>query len=127
MPEEFAGFGGGDAGVGGEAIEMVEAGAGGPRGERGFAELREALLEAIEHDARERIARGNGAPRAGIATLKMNFADLEAHGATLVFAEKPVFPERGHAIDFERGAEAQADFVQGEPGKPFAYGLQRSR
>ena len=35
--EEFAGFGGGHAGVGGETVEVVEAVAGGPGRERGFA------------------------------------------------------------------------------------------
>ena len=86
----------------------------------------EALLEAVECDAGEGIARGNGAAGAGIAALEMNFADLEAHDATLVFAEELVFPEGGHAIDFERGAEAEADFVEGEPREPFANGLERS-
>jgi len=127
LAEEFGRFGRGDAGVGGEAVEMIEAGARGPRGKRGFAELSEALLEAVERDAGEGIARGNGAAGTGIAALEMDFADLEAHGAALVFAEELIFPEGGHAIDFERGAEAQADFVQGELRKPFANGLQRSR
>jgi len=105
---------------------MVEAGARGPRGKRGFAEIGETLLEAVEGDAGEGIARGNGAAGAGIAALEMDFADLEAHDAALVFAEELVFPEGGHAIDFERGAEAEADFVEREPREPFAYGLQRS-
>ena len=126
LAEELAGFGGGDAGVGGEAIEMVEAGARRPRGKRGFAELGEALLEAIECDASKGIARGNGAAGAGVTALEMNFADLEAHGTGLVFAEELVFPEGWHAIDFERGAEAEADFVQREPGEPFANSLERS-
>jgi hypothetical protein len=45
--EEFVGFGGGDAGVGGEAVEVVEAGAWGPGRQGGFAELGEAFLEAF--------------------------------------------------------------------------------
>jgi len=125
LAEELTRFGGGDAGVGGEAVEMVEAGAGRPRGKRGFAELGEALLEAVECDAGKGIARRNRAAGAGIAALEMNFADLEAHGAALIFAEELVFPEGGHAIDFEGCAEAEADFVERETREPFAYGLQR--
>jgi len=125
LAEELAGFGGGDAGIGGEAIEMVETGAGRPRGKRGFAELGEALLEAVDRVAGEGIARGNGAAGAGIAALEMNFADLEADGAALVFAEELIFPEGGHAIDFERGAEAEADIVEGKTGEPFGDGLER--
>src|SRR5271157_5228651 len=99
---------------------MVEAGARGPRRERSFAELGEALLEAVNRDAGEGIARRNGATRAGIAALEMDFADLEAHRAALVFAEEPILPKGGHAIYFEGGAEAEADFVEGEAGEPFA-------
>ena len=84
-------------------------------------------MEAFDGDAGEGIARGNGAARTGIAALEMNFADLESHDAALVFTKELVFPEGGHAIDFERGAEAETDFVQGEPGEPFADGLERSR
>lgn len=89
--------------------------------------MSEAFLEAFDGDAGEGIARGNGAARTGIAALEMNFADLESHDAALVFTKELVFPEGGHAIDFERGAEAETDFVQGEPGEPFADGLERSR
>src|SRR5208283_2674705 len=127
LAEELTGFGRGNTRVGGEAIEVVEARARGPRGEHRFAELSEALLEAVERDAGEGIARGDGAARAGIAALEMDFADLEAHGAALVFTEELVLPEGGHAVNFKRGAEAQADFVQGEPREPFAYSLERSR
>ena len=56
----------------------------------------------------------------------MDFADLEADGAALVFAEEPVFPEGGHAIEFEGGAKAEADFLEGEAGEPLANGLERS-
>jgi len=88
--------------------------------------LGETLLEAVERDAGEGIARGNGAAGAGIAALEMDFADLEADGAALVFGEEPVFPEGRHAINFQRGAEAEADFVEGEAREPFANGLERS-
>src|SRR5271157_6267208 len=56
----------------------------------------------------------------------MDFADLEADGAALVFSEELVFPKGGDAIDFESGAEAQADILDGEAGKPFADRLKRS-
>ncbi len=105
---------------------MVEAIAGGPRGQGGLALLGEAFLEAFDGDAGEGIARGDGAAGAGIAALEMDFADLEADEAAFVFAEELVFPEGGHAIDFEGGAEAKADFVECEAGEPFANGLKRS-
>lgn len=100
LAEEFGGFGGGDAGVGGQAIEMVEAGAGGPWGESGLALLGEAFLEAVESDAGEGIAGRDGAAGAGIAALEMDCADLEADGAAFVFAEELIFPEGGDTIDF---------------------------
>ena len=84
----------------------------------------EAFLEAVERDAGEGIARGDGAAGAGIAALEMDFADLEADDAALVFAEELVFPEGGDAIDLEGGAEAEADFVEGKAGEPFANGLE---
>jgi hypothetical protein len=115
--EEFVGFGGGDAGVGGEAVEVVEAGAGGPGRKGGFAELGEAFLEAFEDFAGLGIARRNGAAGAGIAALEIYFADFEADYAALVFAEELIFPEGGDAVDFERGAEALADFVESDPRK----------
>jgi len=90
-----------------------------------LALLGEALLEAVDGDAGEGIARGDGAAGAGIAALEMDLADLEADGAALVFAEELVFPEGGDAIDFEGSAEAEADFAQGEAGEPFANGLER--
>src|SRR5208282_1496120 len=68
--EELARFGGGDAGVGGEAVEMVEARARGPRWESGFAQLGEALLEAIEWDAGEGVARGTGQRAQGLLPSK---------------------------------------------------------
>ena len=106
---------------------MVEAGAGGPWGKRGLALLGEALLEGFDGDAGERITGRNGATGTGITALEMNFADLEADGAALVGAEELIFPKGGDAIDFESGAEAQADIVNGESGKPFGDGLKGSR
>ena len=85
---------------------MVEAGARGPWRQSGFTLVGEMFLEAFHGDAGERIARGDGATGAGIAALEMDFADLEADGATLVFAEELIFPEGGDATDLESGAEA---------------------
>ena len=100
----------------------------------------EAFLEAFEDFAGLGIARWDGATGAGIAALEVHFADFEADYAAFVFAEELIFPEGGDAVDFERGAEALAGFVerdsrkpfvpQGEPlrcrPKPLSYGLQRS-
>src|SRR5208283_3924351 len=50
-PEDFGGFGGGGAGVGGWAVERVDGGAGGPWGKRVLALLGEAFLEIVDGDA----------------------------------------------------------------------------
>ena len=77
LAEGLAGFGGGYASVGGQAIEMIERFAGRPDGEGGLAgEVREEFLEAVVGESGEGIARGDGAAGAGIATFKMNGADL---------------------------------------------------
>jgi hypothetical protein len=117
--EQFILFGGGNAGVGGETVEVVEAGAGGPGREGGFAELGEALLEAFEDFAGLGIAGRDGATCAGIAALEICFTDFEADYAAFVFTEELVFPERGDAVDFEGGAETFARFVEGDAGKSF--------
>jgi len=130
--EEFVGFGGGDAGVGGEAVEVVEAGAGGPGREGGFAELGEVFLEAFEDFAGLGIARWDGATGAGIAALETYFTDFEADYAAFVFAEELIFPKGGDAVDFESGAEALAGFVESDSRKtlrrwaePLSYGFER--
>ena len=96
---------------------MVEAGAGGPGRQGGFAELGEALLEALEDFAGLGITGRDGTAGAGIAALEIYFADFEADYAAFVFAEELIFPERRDfrrcdggavAINFECGAEAQA-------------------
>ncbi len=111
---------------------MVEAGAGRPERQGGFAELGEVFLEAVEIFAGERIARRDGATRAGIAALEIYLTDLEADYAAFVFAEELIFPEGRDAVDFERGAEALAGFVESDTWKtlrrwaePLSYGLQR--
>jgi len=123
--EEAAGLGGGDASIGGEAVEVVEAGGGGPRGESGFAELREAFLKGFDGNAGVRIARRDRAAGAGIAALEAYFADGEADDAAFLFAEEAVFPEGGDAVDLESGAEAKAEVVDGKAGEPSGNGLER--
>lgn len=110
---------------------MVEAGAGGPGRQGGFAELGEAFLEAFEDFAGLGIAGRDGAAGAGIAALEIYFADFEADYATFVFAEELVFPEGGDAVDFESGAETLAGFVDGDARKalgrwpkPLRYGFE---
>jgi len=121
--EGFAGLRGGYAGVGGEAIEVVEAGARRPGWQGGFALLREMLLERGDELASARIARGNGTAGTRIAAFEMNFADGETDDAAFVFAEELIFPERGDAIDFERGTETPTHIVQGKAGEVRAWGV----
>src|SRR5216684_3253990 len=93
--EGLAGFGGGDAGVGGDAVEMVEAGGRGPGRKSFAAQVAEAFLEAGDFGGGLRVARRDGAAGARVAALEMDFADAEAHHGALVFAVEPIFPERG--------------------------------
>jgi hypothetical protein len=122
--EEFIGFGRGDASVGGEAVEVVEAGAGGPGRQGGFAEVGEAFLEAFEDFAGLGIAGRDGAAGAGIAALEIDFADFEADYAAFVFAEELVFPEGGDAVDFQSGAKALAGFINGDARKTLRRGTE---
>jgi hypothetical protein len=97
---------------------VVEAGAGGPGGKSGFAELGEAFLEAFEDFAGLGIAGRDGATCAGIAALEIYFANFEADYAALVFAEELIFPERGDPIYFQSGAKALAGFIERDAGEP---------
>ena len=103
---------------------MVEAGAGGPGRESGFAELSEAFLEAFEDFAGLRIAGRDGATGAGIAALEVYVADFEADYAAFVFAEELIFPEGGDAVDLERCAETLADFVGRDAGETLRRGAK---
>jgi len=67
--EDLAGFGGGNAGVGGEAVEVVEAVARRPGGEAGLAEVGKALLETFEGNTGAWIARGHGTTGTRIAAF----------------------------------------------------------
>jgi len=96
---------------------VVEAGAGGPGRESGFAELGEAFLEAFEDFAGLGIAGRDGATGAGIAALEIDFADFEADYAAFVFAEELIFPEGGDPIYFQSGAKALAGFVERDAGE----------
>src|SRR3974390_3353466 len=140
--EKFAGFGRGNASVGGEFVEVVEARAGRPCGESRFAEMGEMFLKAGENLAGARIARGNRAAGARVAALEGDFANGEADNAAFVFSKKAIFPEgrQGFAagsaglvdIDFKSGAKALASFLEryareplGTRGKPFADSAER--
>src|SRR5207302_9378548 len=88
--EEFALLGGGHASVCGQTIKMVEAGCGGP-GRKGTAShVAEFLGEAENLFAGARIARGNGAARAGMAALECDCADFEAYSVIFVGTEELV-------------------------------------
>src|SRR5437879_5887324 len=76
------------------------------------AVIAEDFLETGDNFSSARLARWNRTARAGIAALQVHFADAEAHRTAFFCAEEVVLPERGHAIDFERSAEALAGFVE---------------
>src|SRR5260370_38455981 len=69
----------------------------------------------------------NGAARSWIASLEIHLSDAEAHGAPFFLAEELIFPERRHAVNFERRAEALARFVDVHPAKEIANSLQALR
>ncbi|MDQ1406798.1 MAG: hypothetical protein QOG55_2427 [Acidobacteriaceae bacterium] len=125
--EGLAGFGGGDAGVGGEAVEMLEAIGVGPGRKMGAALLGEAFLEADDVGPGLGIARGDGAADAWVAAFKGDFADVETDYAAKFGAEELVFPEWRHAVELQSGAETQAGFRDSHAGEPFADGLERGR
>src|SRR5271163_3961782 len=122
--EKLAVFAGGHARVGGQAVVVVESGFRRPGGEVRTAKIAERFLEAREDLASLRMAWGNGTARARIAALEFDVTDPEAHRAAFFLAEELVFPERGHAVDFERRAEAQAHFLERHARKQIAGGLQ---
>jgi len=103
---------------------VVEAGAGGPGRQSGFAELGEAFLEAFEDFAGEGIAGRDGAAGARIAALEIDFADFEADYAAFVFAEELIFPEGRDPIYFQSGAKALAGFINGDTRKTLRCGAE---
>src|SRR6266852_7708183 len=121
---------------------MVEAGGGGPQWQSFAAQVAETFLEASDFGAGLRVAPWNGAAGGGIAALEVDFADAEAHHATLVFAVELIFPERGQVsvgtgglrgvlragnvgvIDFERGAKTLAGAVERQAREPITNRLQ---
>src|SRR5256885_15898514 len=109
--EEFALLGAWDTSVCGQTIKMVEAGCGGPGGKGTPAHVAEFFGEAENFFAVARIARRNGAARAGMAALECDCADFEADCVILVGAEEPILPKCGDAVDFECGAETFARFI----------------
>src|SRR5260370_1186788 len=106
---------------------MIEASFGRPARDIGAAEIGEAFLEAGDDFPGARVARGNRAASAGIAALKIHFANAEAHGTAFLFSEELVFPERWKVIDFECRAKAAAGVVDVHSLERCADGLQRSR
>src|SRR6266478_7838295 len=90
------------------------------------AHFAESFLEADQVFSGTRIAWRYGTARAGIAPFKRHFSNFEAHWIVFVFAEELVFPERGHPVDFQRGAEPFPRFLQRNFREQIANRLQRS-
>src|SRR5437879_10499320 len=90
------------------------------------AQFAETLLKAGDISARVRIAWRNRATRAGIAALKIDFANAEAHGAAFFFAEELIFPECRDVIDFQSGAEAEPHIACGQAREPGGNRINRS-
>src|SRR5258708_4356154 len=95
--------------------------------------IAEDFLEGGDDVASTRIARRNRTPRAGMAALEVEFADAEADcvlgdrqavNTAFFFAEELIFPERGHTVYLECGAEALASFFEVHAAKQIANGLQ---
>src|SRR6267142_557196 len=105
---------------------MIEAPAGRPGWQIGSPQFAKALLEPGDISARVRIARRNRAARAGIAALKIDFANAEAHGAAFFPAEELVFPERRNTIDFQSGAKAEPHVTRGQAREPGGNRIQGS-
>src|SRR6266404_6790472 len=108
----ISGFGGGYAGVYGQAVEMVEAGCWRPGRKSFAAEIGETLLEADEVGCGLRVAGGDGAAGAGVAALEIYFADAEADYAALVFAVELIFPECGQ-VSVRAGRARTSDRAAG--------------
>ena len=121
----FAGLGGRDARVGSQAVEVLETFGVRPGWKMRPAQLGEAFLKAGGLDACEGIAGGNRTTDARIAAFDGDFTETETDDAAQFGAEELIFPECGHTIDFEIGAKAHASFRDGQPGKPFANGIER--
>jgi hypothetical protein len=75
------------------------------------AEIAEAPSKVQKNFSGVGIARGDGTTRARIAAIERYFAEVEADYAALIFSKELIFPESGDGIDFERGAKAQARFL----------------
>src|SRR5205085_3976946 len=110
--QEFALFGGGDAGVGGETIKVIEALCGRSRRQGSAAHVGKLFLEADQVCAGAWVARWHRASSARIAAFKRHVSNFEAYRIIFSFAEESIFPERGHAIDFKCGAKTFARFLQ---------------
>jgi len=125
--DRLAGFGGGDAAVGCETIKVVEVLGARPRREMLAAQVTEALLKTEQVFSGVRIARRHAAARARVAALEVHLADAEAHRVGVLRTEELVFPERGHALYFQRGAKAAPCFAQAQAREPLTDGLEARR
>src|SRR5439155_21740916 len=120
-------FRSGHARVGGQVVVVVEARFRGPGREIGAAKIGEALLETGDDLSRARVARGNGTTSTRIAALEIHFANGESDVVAFFFAKDMVFPKRSYVIDFQRGSEPLARFVDVHAINEFAYSLQSRR
>ena len=93
-----------------------------------MALMGEVLLKAVEVFAGNRVARRDGTAGAGIAALEMDVTDAEPDDAAIVGSEKLILPKsrefiavggRGIRVDFECRAEAEAGFLERDPGEAF--------
>ncbi len=89
---------------------MVETIDGGPGGERCLALLDEKFLEAIEGLTGVGIAGGDRTAGAGIATFKIDRADLEADDVAFVGGEELIFPKWREEFLLRRVAGSEVDF-----------------
>src|SRR5438874_787244 len=120
-------FRSGHAGVGGQAAVVVEAQFRRPGRQIGATKIGEALLETGDDLSCTRVARGNGTTSARSAAREIHCATPESDGTAFFCAKELVFPKCRYAIDFQRGAEALARFVDVHAIKQLAYGLQSGR
>ncbi len=124
--QDFPGFGGGDAGIDGEAVKVVEAGAVCPGGRVCSRFVAECLREVRPEFGGQRVAGGDNAALAGVDAVKQGIADAKRHGFS-GFRVQAIFPEGRDAADFQIGAEAPPHFFQAQAGIPGRHFFQRRR
>jgi hypothetical protein len=112
-----------DVGIHRQSIKMVESLARCPGGQAGLAVVGKGSLEVRGGVAREGVTGGYDAALARVDAIKHDIANDKADGGTIV-AEQLVFPEGGHAIDFQVGAKALTGICEGQVWIPGGDGLQ---